>query len=108
MDGMLWKQHLINNPNVCVYAAAKLSDVFGRKPILVGLTALFLVGSYGCAVAQTLSQMVIARAIAGFGAGGAVLMGNVVIHDLVPLAKRSRYQSIMQTVQTVIRYIANF
>lgn len=88
-----------------VSAAAKLADVFGRKPILVGLTALFLVGSFGCGVAQTLQQIVIARAIAGFGAGGAVLMGNVVIHDLVPLAKRSRYLSIMQTVQTVIRWI---
>lgn len=89
-----------------MYAAAKLADVFSRKPILVGLSTLFLVGSVGCGVAQSLQQIVIARAIAGFGAGGAVLMANVVIHDLVPLAKRSRYLSIMQTVQTVICWIS--
>lgn len=84
-----------------MYSAAKLADVFGRKPILVGLTTLFLLGSYGCGVAQSLPQIVVARAIAGFGSGGAILMGNVVIHDLVPLAKRSRYQSILNTVHSV-------
>lgn len=45
-----------------MYSAAKLADVFGRKPILVGLTTLFLLGSYGCGVAQTLPQIVVARA----------------------------------------------
>ncbi|CDH55623.1 multidrug resistance protein fnx1 [Lichtheimia corymbifera JMRC:FSU:9682] len=81
--------------------AGKLADIFGRKPILVGLTTLFLLGSYGCGVAQTLPQIVVARAIAGFGSGGAILMANVVIHDLVPLAKRSRYQSVLSTVQSL-------
>lgn len=87
-------------PNV-YDTAAKLADIFGRKPILVGLTTLFLLGSYGCGVAQTLPQIVAARAVAGFGSGGAILMANVVIHDLVPLAKRSRYQSVLNTVQSV-------
>ena len=82
-------------------AAGKLADVFGRKPILTGLSILFLIGSYGCGIAQTLPQIVVARAIAGFGTGGAMLLANIVISDLVPLAKRSRYQSILNTVQSV-------
>ncbi|KAI7879290.1 MFS general substrate transporter [Lichtheimia hyalospora FSU 10163] len=81
--------------------AGKLADLFGRKPVLVVLTLLFLLGSFGCGIADSLVQIIVARAIAGFGGGGVTLMANVVIHDVVPIDKRSQYQSFISMVQTL-------
>ncbi|KAJ8663867.1 hypothetical protein O0I10_000142 [Lichtheimia ornata] len=81
--------------------AGKLADLFGRKPVLVVLTLLFLLGSYGCGISQNLAQIIVARAIAGFGGGGVTLMANVVIHDVISIDKRSQYQSFISMVQTL-------
>lgn len=43
----------------------KLSDIFGRKSILVAILCIFLIGSVLCGMARTMFQMGIARAIAG-------------------------------------------
>lgn len=45
--------------------------------------------------------MIVFRAIAGLGGGGLNLLGNVVIHDVVPADQRNRYLSYISTVQTV-------
>lgn len=66
------------------------------------LTLLFLLGSYGCGISQNLTQIIVARAIAGFGGGGVTLMANVVIHDVISIDKRSQYQSFISMVQTVM------
>ncbi|KAI8138134.1 major facilitator superfamily domain-containing protein [Fennellomyces sp. T-0311] len=81
--------------------AGKLSDTFGRKPILIAINALFLIGSIGCSIAQTFSQLIISRVIAGLGGGGLTLMANIIIHDLVPVNKRSQYQSYAGATQTL-------
>lgn len=84
--------------------AGKLADLFGRKPVLVVLTLLFLIGSYGCGISQSLYQIIVARAIAGFGGGGVTLLANVIIHDVISIDKRSQYQSFISMVQTVMYY----
>ena len=50
------------------------SDRWGRKPILLIGLALFGAGSIGCGLAQTISQLIIARAIQGTGAVGSVAL----------------------------------
>ncbi|KAI9490064.1 major facilitator superfamily domain-containing protein [Zychaea mexicana] len=81
--------------------AGKLSDIFGRKVILVAINALFLIGSIGCGAAQTFNQLILARIVAGLGGGGLTLMANIIIHDLVPANKRSQYQSYAGAIQTL-------
>src|SRR6185503_19015330 len=49
-------------------------DRFGRERLLVGGTALFGIASLGCALAASLSWLLIARGIQGIGA--AMLMPN--------------------------------
>ena len=81
--------------------AGKLSDIVGRRPVLLVLTTLFFIGSVGCGYASGLTQMIVFRAIAGLGGGGLNLMGNIVIHDLLQADQRNRYLSYISTVQTV-------
>ena len=78
-----------------------MSDIFGRKFVMVLINSLFLIGSIGCGAAQSFNQLIIARVIAGLGGGGLTLMANIIIHDLVPAHQRSQYQSYVGAIQTV-------
>ncbi|KAI7853237.1 major facilitator superfamily domain-containing protein [Circinella umbellata] len=78
-----------------------LSNAFGRKPVLITLNILFLIGSTGCGYAQSFSQIVIARLIAGMGGGGLTLLGNIILHDVVPTEKVGSYLSYLSIVQTL-------
>src|SRR6266566_1962258 len=49
--------------------AAKLSDQFGRKPLLIVGSVAFLVTSVLCAQAQAFTQLIGARALQGLGGG---------------------------------------
>ncbi|KXN68072.1 MFS general substrate transporter [Conidiobolus coronatus NRRL 28638] len=48
----------------------KLSDIFGRKPVELFSILLFAIGSLGCALANSMTLLIIFRAIAGIGGGG--------------------------------------
>jgi MFS family permease len=50
------------------------SDRWGRKPVLIFGLGLFALGSIGCALAQNISQLIVARAIQGSGAVGSVAL----------------------------------
>lgn len=52
-------------------------------------------------MANSMVQMSIARAIAGLGGGGLMTMASVVIHDLIPMRSRGKYQSYVNMAQTV-------
>ncbi|CAO3630775.1 unnamed protein product [Cunninghamella blakesleeana] len=80
---------------------AKLSDIFGRKTVLVIILIFFLLGSFACGAAQSMVQLGIARAIAGLGGGGLFSISAILIHDLVPMQKRGQYQSYVNIAQTL-------
>lgn len=62
---------------------AKLSDVFGRKLVLVGCIVGFTIFSGGCAAAQTIEQLIILRAFQGLGAGGCFTLSATVLLESV-------------------------
>ena len=69
----------------------RISDTFGRKiPFLFSLVS-FLLGTLWCALAPSILQFILARAICGLGAGGALSMGAIILSDLVPLETRGGY-----------------
>ncbi|MET3986641.1 EmrB/QacA subfamily drug resistance transporter [Streptomyces sp. PvR034] len=76
----------------------KLSDTFGRKPVLLFGVALFLVGSLLCAAAWNMAALIAFRIVQGLGGGA--LQGTVqtLAADLYPLKERPRIQSRMSTV----------
>ncbi|KIF74805.1 transporter [Streptomyces sp. 150FB] len=76
----------------------KLSDTFGRKPVLVTGIILFVIGSLLCATAWNMAALIAFRVIQGLGGGA--LQGTVqtVAADLYPLKERPKIQAKLSTV----------
>ncbi|KAJ7031126.1 MFS amino acid permease [Mycena alexandri] len=74
-------------------AYGKLSDVFGRKPVLYPSIAIFLIGSALCGAAQSMTWLILARALQGIGGGGIQQMVQILIGDIVTLEERGTYGS---------------
>src|SRR5450830_640421 len=70
----------------------KLSDQYGRRPLILFAVALFLVGSVLCGLSQNMTELIVFRAIQGLGAGGFLPLAQIIIGDLVPPAERARRQ----------------
>ncbi|MFF8016506.1 MFS transporter [Streptomyces sp. NPDC007929] len=79
----------------------KLSDTFGRKPVLIAGSVVFLLGSLLCAVAWNMGALIAFRVVQGLGGGA--LQGTVqtLAADLYPLKERPRIQSKLSTVWAV-------
>ncbi|NTG85022.1 MFS transporter [Agrobacterium rhizogenes] len=83
----------------------KLSDQYGRKPIIYAAILIFLLGSILSGMAQTLLQLIIFRAFQGIGAGGLMPLAQIIIGDLVPPARRGRSQGSIAAVFAVCSVI---
>ncbi|WP_344605429.1 MFS transporter [Streptomyces glaucus] len=79
----------------------KLSDTFGRKPVLIAGAALFLLGSLLCALAWNMAALIAFRVVQGLGGGA--LQGTVqtLAADLYPLKERPKIQAKLSTVWAV-------
>lgn len=69
----------------------KISDVYGRRPVIYAAILIFLLGSLVSALAPSMLVLVIGRAIQGAGGGGLFALAQTVIGDLVPPRERARY-----------------
>ncbi|RPA96175.1 MFS general substrate transporter [Choiromyces venosus 120613-1] len=74
-------------------AWGKLSDIWGRKPVLLSAAIIFLIGSILCAAAQNLGMLLAGRVVQGLGAGGQLGLVNVTISDLIAVRERGVYLS---------------
>jgi EmrB/QacA subfamily drug resistance transporter len=75
----------------------KMSDIYGRRAILLPSIALFVVASAACALSQTLLQLILARAVQGLGGAGLMSMAQAAIADVVAPRERGRYQAYTTT-----------
>jgi EmrB/QacA subfamily drug resistance transporter len=76
----------------------KLSDMYGRKPMLMAGITIFLVGSALCGLSQEMWQLILFRGIQGIGAGSLFPIALAVIGDLFTPAERGKYQGIFAAV----------
>ncbi|GMM43781.1 glutathione exchanger [Pichia kluyveri] len=70
----------------------KISDVFGRKPIILICTICFFFGCLLCGIGNSLSYLIIGRLITGIGGGGFFALSTITISDLVETRERGLYQ----------------
>jgi EmrB/QacA subfamily drug resistance transporter len=76
----------------------KLSDLYGRKPmLLIGIT-LFLAGSALSGLSQEMWQLIAFRGVQGLGAGAVFPVALAVIGDLFTPAERGKYQGLFGAV----------
>lgn len=83
----------------------KLSDIFGRKPVLLTCYALFAIGSLVCGAGQSMLQVIIGRSVAGIGGGGMVAIVSILITDLVPLIEIASWRSYVNVAATTGRSV---
>jgi MFS family permease len=76
----------------------KLSDIFGRKPTLLFAYAVFGLGCLFCGIAQTIEELIAARAFAGIGGGGMTTVTSIMFSDIIPLRKRGTWQGYINIV----------
>ncbi|HLI13246.1 MAG TPA: MDR family MFS transporter [Alphaproteobacteria bacterium] len=76
----------------------RLSDLYGRRPILLISIGLFVGSSVLCALSGTMAQLIAARALQGVGGGGLRSVSQAVIADMIPPRERGRYQGYLSSV----------
>lgn len=61
-----------------------LSDSFGRRPVVLWGIAIFTLASVGCALSQTVGQLVFFRALQGLSTGAGIVVSRAVVRDMFP------------------------
>ncbi|KAF3390501.1 hypothetical protein F1880_009248 [Penicillium rolfsii] len=91
-SGYSWiaSSYLLANA-ACIPLWGKISDIWGRKPIILLANVWFLVGSLICALAKNMAMIVAGRAIQGVGGGGIIIMANISVTDLFSMRDRPMY-----------------
>ena len=78
----------------------RLGDRRGRRDMLLVALAVFTLGSLACGAAQSLPQLVAARALQGLGGGGLMTLSQALIGELVPPRERVRFQAYFALIFT--------
>jgi MFS family permease len=73
----------------------RLSDIFGRKPILLGCVGFLVLGDILCGFAQNVTWLYVCRALSGIGGGGISSLVQITVSDLVSLKDRGKYQGML-------------
>lgn len=81
--------------SVTAILVGKLSDIYGRKPIIIIGVAIFMIGTFLCGTSTNIIQLIIYRGIQGFGAGMIMSTAFAAVGDLFPPRERGRWQGIL-------------
>jgi EmrB/QacA subfamily drug resistance transporter len=71
----------------------KLSDIYGRRGMMLAALGLFVAGSAASAAAPSMVLLILARGLQGLGGGGIVPLAQSIIADAVPPRERGYYQA---------------
>lgn len=73
----------------------KTGDLFGRKPMLIIATVIFLIGTIIGGAAPDMTWLIIARIVQGLGGGGLIILSQAAVADFVPARDRGKYMGLM-------------
>ncbi len=76
----------------------KLGDQYGRKIFFQAAIVIFLAGSALAGLSQSMTELIIFRAVQGIGGGGLMVGAQTIVGDVVPPRERGRYQGLFGAV----------
>ncbi|KAI7159220.1 putative MFS transporter [Hortaea werneckii] len=80
---------------------AKCSDIWGRKPALLGAVALFAIASIIAATSVSMTMLIAARALQGTAGGGLLQLVTITISDLFSMRRRTLYLGLLEVMWAV-------
>lgn len=83
-----------------------LSDIRGRKPVLAGGLALFVLASLGCAAAPNIETLIACRFLQALGGSGPVVLARAMVRDLYEGRRAAQELSRMASIMGVVPAIA--
>jgi len=83
-----------------------LADRFGRRPILIGGTALFVAASLGCAFSTTVEELLVYRFVQGIGACVGPTLARTVARDVFGPTRAARALSLIAMLMALAPAIA--
>ena len=97
--------------NLLGYALAQLlygpvSDRYGRRPVIIGGMGAFCVCALGCALAQSIEQLILARVLLGTSAAAQAVMGYAILYDVFDKKERVRALAILGVALSVTPAVA--
>ena len=76
----------------------KLSDLFGRRPIIIFAVSLFLIASVLSGLSQSMEQLILFRGLQGLGGGAIFPVALAVVADLYTPSERGKYLGLFGAV----------
>ncbi|MBN9643956.1 multidrug effflux MFS transporter [Corynebacterium mendelii] len=86
--------------------AGPVSDLVGRKSVLIVSVAVFMLGSFGCAAAGGVGTLIAFRALSGLAGGAGVVVARAVIPDVVTGTAAASALSALMAIQGLAPVIA--
>ena len=80
---------------------AKVSDIWGRKPILLISSGLWIATCILCALAKNMPMLIVGRALQGTAGGGLIQLVNIIICDLFSLRSRALFIGLLEVMWAV-------
>ncbi len=90
---------LASTTTIPVYG--KLADLFGRRNVYLFGLSLFLLGSFLCGFAGSMSQLIVFRGIQGLGAGALMPIAFTIVGDLYPPESRGKFMGLFGAVFSI-------
>jgi MFS family permease len=99
VDNMSW---VVTANLLCATAATplygKLSDIHGRRAMMLIAIGVYAAGSLACALAPSMLALILARALQGLGGGGLMPLVQTIIGDVASPRDRPRYQAYTSSI----------
>lgn len=86
----------------------KLSDLYGRRSMIVTGIIIFIIGSFLCALSRSMIQLILFRTIQGIGAGAILTISYTIIGDIFELEERAKIQGALNTVWGIAGLVGPF
>jgi DHA1 family bicyclomycin/chloramphenicol resistance-like MFS transporter len=87
-------------------ACGPLADRYGRKPVLIFGTAIFVLASIGCSQAETINELLLFRVLQGIGACVGPSLARAIVRDIFGPTRAARALSILAMLMAVAPALA--